>query len=315
MEKGEEIPLRKCSVCLQDIVELGESVSHVLPCFHDLCKKCAAHLLTDSQAFGELWKTTNIQCSTCSVPSNKLLPHVPGQYIVRFTPKQQPTDFCPIHEKEAILFCKDDSCQKPICQKCLLEEHRTHNFVDIEEEKTEKLAALLANVESTARNLENGRKEVLSAKATVAENSAKSIQELQRNKEEICSAISRRFDQEIQNIEGQLAMSNHNTEEAMQWIDWSLAKLRNFRDEATRSSTHEAITKGIILTKNLENDTMKRVLETAVFSYDVHSVTAFSAEDLKMYANAAVAVSSNMEAAQSVNPRHNYNTQGGNLIF
>ncbi len=39
---------------------------------------------------------------------------------------------CKEHKRELSLFCRNKSCQKPICSKCLAE-HKTHDVVDIDE--------------------------------------------------------------------------------------------------------------------------------------------------------------------------------------
>ena len=53
---------------------------------------------------------------------------------------------CTVHNRQLNLYCKETDCQKPICAKCLLDNHRIHEVVDIEKELEEKNESLKAVV-------------------------------------------------------------------------------------------------------------------------------------------------------------------------
>ena len=47
-------------------------------------------------------------------------------------------EWCTVHCKEKSLFCKKRTCQKSVCQLCLIKYHKSHDVVDIKEEQNEK---------------------------------------------------------------------------------------------------------------------------------------------------------------------------------
>ena len=73
-------------------------------------------------------------------------------------------EFCTKHNKQqASLFCKNDGCQKAICQLCVINEHRAHDLVDMKEDKAEKTATLFSKIETTINELQDKKDKYLDA--------------------------------------------------------------------------------------------------------------------------------------------------------
>ena len=85
-----------------------------------------------------------------------------------------------------IRYCKEETCEMPICQKCVVQEHRTHNFVDFDDERAERFAELMSSIDLVTKELEYRRKKALEIiKARTKEGQANTrkpslVQEFQR---------------------------------------------------------------------------------------------------------------------------------------
>ena len=118
------------SVCLEDYKASGARTPRLLPCTHSLCEGCI------KQTMGN--KT--LVCPVCrkkhralhkemSFPQNEyLLLHIQRKKYER----------CGKHGMELVLFCFEDTCQKPICISCL-EGHNKHDVKGMETKEKELL--------------------------------------------------------------------------------------------------------------------------------------------------------------------------------
>ena len=105
----------------------------------------------DEPFIAEMKETVEFKCSHCP-PEHDL--RQSGFTFVK-------SDMCTVHGKIAVLFCKEETCEKPICQKCVVQEHRTHNFVDFDDERAKRFAELMSSIESVTKRLQYRRKKAL----------------------------------------------------------------------------------------------------------------------------------------------------------
>ena len=118
-----------CPVCSEGYTECGEHTAKLLPCTHNVCKKCV-----ENKLFQHFTKT--LSCPVCSeehyfcegveqVKNNDFI-----SLLIEKNQKQM--DLCSVHKKELNLFCKEAACQRLICVRCLKEDHKAHDFDDLE---------------------------------------------------------------------------------------------------------------------------------------------------------------------------------------
>ena len=140
----------KCASCLDNITEIRASSPRVMPCFHHLCETCEKLLSVnyDEPFLAEMKETMQFKCSHCPPE------HDPRRSIFTFVK----SDACPFHGKRVILYCKEETCEMPICQKCVVQEHRTHNFVDFDDERAERFAELMSSIDLVTKKLECRKK-------------------------------------------------------------------------------------------------------------------------------------------------------------
>ena len=143
----------KCASCLDNITKIRASSPRVMPCFHHLCETCEKLLSVnyDEPFLAEMKETMQFKCSHCPPEHN------PRRSIFTFVK----CDACPFHGKRVVLYCKEETCEMPICQKCVVQEHRTHNFVDFDDERAERFAELMSSIDLVTKKLEYRRKKAL----------------------------------------------------------------------------------------------------------------------------------------------------------
>ena len=140
----------RCCICRNEYEVEGRRIPLMLPCSHTFCKECITDLITQATSCGRKW----IACAKCgkrqSIPEGNNFPV--NRYILPFFRKKD-EDMCQIHKKVAILFCKDTECQKGVCASCVVaEEHRTHDLVEMKDEKERLVADISNNIEIITRD-------------------------------------------------------------------------------------------------------------------------------------------------------------------
>ena len=120
-----------CPVCFELYGENEDRLPRILPCHNTLCEKCIKELLRAGNSLRCPFNDNENHRAPKqekSFPQNKyILGHLGGSKF----------ETCKIHIREMSLFCKEVLCDKPICSLCLLEEHKTHEIVDVIEEQKE----------------------------------------------------------------------------------------------------------------------------------------------------------------------------------
>ncbi len=129
-----------CPVCLEKY-NLKERIPRILPCIHSLCTECIGSLMTRPD-YGQ----PQLKCPQCrkihQVSNQGATTFQENVYIVGFIQNMSENfngfSQCKRHARELAFYCRADSCKKPICAKGLLDEHQTHQVVDLEEEQKKR---------------------------------------------------------------------------------------------------------------------------------------------------------------------------------
>ena len=130
------IPRTALSVFEKYTSDEGEHTPRILPCSHTLCQKCIHHMLRrDTLECPECRVVHAAENDVLSFPQNKYIcANITKGRVIPTAPLAPPVseyDSCAEHERDLSLYCKGAKCQKPVCEICLINEHRTHDVIDI----------------------------------------------------------------------------------------------------------------------------------------------------------------------------------------
>ena len=187
-----------CPVCSQDYKVEGSHVPRILACFHTVCEGCIRN---------KLCKGSSLECPQCgtvhsaesgieNIPENEyIISHI-KKMVERSPVKKSQTKGwereCQKHGKIQSIFCNESECQMPICLMCLKDDHKAHDFSDLEEVAEERCAILLEDVRSMKETLQKEKEEFLAVQKIVAQNCQECILEINSVKADLISEIDKR---------------------------------------------------------------------------------------------------------------------------
>ena len=125
--------IQECTVCCEEFTLDGDHIPRILPCSHILCEKCIKDLLQGGNVVCPQWRekfpTQNV---AESFPQNNyVLPIIRRKTKNAQVNVEQRKEVCEEHGREIALFCNEPCCKKSMCQLCMIQKHKTHDFVDL----------------------------------------------------------------------------------------------------------------------------------------------------------------------------------------
>ena len=190
-----------CTICFEAYGDSEDRVPRLLPCTHTFCSSCVERLILnnrivcpqDNQKYKALKGAT-------SFPQNR--------YILRPVKENLNSidefETCERHNRLKTLYCKDVGCNRPICQLCMLQNHKTHKVEDIMEVIENMREAAIKLVELLSSNLHTSLKRVKENKLKMQENVDMLVARL-RNESQANDTL---FDSKVSEIEEQIATVN-----------------------------------------------------------------------------------------------------------
>ena len=211
--------LDSCPVCFERFKEEGDLLPRLLPCTHTLCESCIKQLIRNNK----------LQCPECRV-DHEALKHEKSfpqnKYLMRelsrsSTPSSDKTNTgfekCEMHDQDFIFFCCEEGCQTPICRTCLMNEHRSHDFIEIERAQVQPF---LREVRTLRENLQIKMSTISDTKKKIEGETEKCLVALEEKKEKIIAAFAEMMtevvDQQHNNaVEDELATLGVNIDTLM----------------------------------------------------------------------------------------------------
>ena len=177
----------ECGVCSEDFTVDGIHVPRILPCSHTLCDKCIIDILRRNTE-----DCNTLECPICKnhhPAQNKSQSFPQNQFILplirRKGDRNDQEGRCEKHDRVLSLYCNDPECRKPICQLCMLEEHREHNFVDLPQLQRTRRRVLLSNIEALKGNLQTVKEDLQENKEKLLKKRLELNDNLQASKTQI----------------------------------------------------------------------------------------------------------------------------------
>ena len=228
----------ECPICKYDFTSEGNNVPRILPCSHSLCEMCIKTLLQNNNR-------NILQCPECkkkhpapkeaqSFQQNKFLLPFIRRGIGRM-------ELCKRHLREINIFCNDAECQKPICNLCMIDEHRDHNWVDLQQFKeargkmtSARNESLKKHIETFKQFLQSNREQLVEKCEELSLNVQTCEAEINCKREEkiaaITQTISKCYDQMLQTVRDKSRKEMGNLDAHVASIDGYLEELECFEE-------------------------------------------------------------------------------------
>ena len=193
--------LTHCTICFEAYGDSEDRVPRLLPCTHTFCSTCVGLLIRDSKLVCPQDKREHeAQQGATSFPQNR--------YIL--TPIKDSLcsidefETCERHNRLKTLYCNDVGCKRPICQLCMLQNHKTHGVEDIVDVIENMRETATKTVDLLSSNLRTSLRKVQENKRNMEEDIDMLVARL-RNESKANNKI---FDSKIIKINERIAMVN-----------------------------------------------------------------------------------------------------------
>ena len=185
--------LLSCQVCFEEFEEDGNHIPRLLPCTHTVCETCIKQLIKNNKLeCPECRETHEAKMGEKSFSQNPyLLVQIRRKREDKKENEKIPSEICKKHGKELILFCFEDTCQKPICVSCLVD----HNKHDVKEIEAKEKEVLIKELNTIRLDLETRAKIISKAKKKIAKKTGKCVSDLQKAKEAVANVFDRMIEE------------------------------------------------------------------------------------------------------------------------
>ena len=256
-----------CPVCASNYRVEGDSIPRILPCFCTVCTGCIR---------GKLSKGTSLECPLCGVEhtgqngikniqENRYISHVKKK--VEGSPvKKKKTEGlakeCTKHSKIQSIFCNESGCKMPICLMCLKDEHKGHDFCDLQEVAEERCAAILDDVRSMKETLQKKKDDLLASQKIVAQNCQECTLEINDVTMNLKSEIDRRAASLVYDITEHKKKIDARVNKVLMNIDEKLDIVNEFEAFANTATIFEVKPNMLEELKHAKNQIQSRFSET-----------------------------------------------------
>ena len=225
-----------CPVCFETYDLNGDHIPRILPCFHTLCEKCLVELLQDEES---------LLCPECRVKhsaDNGLKAFPQNKYIVEHIRKIkeiQENKFkkCEEHSRDHSLFCQNAECKRPICQLCMIKEHRSHEVEDMAHVLRGKFSTLVGRIDSMVKQVEHNKNLFVLTGAEVEKLYQPCIKNIEECRDKSIEMLHGMFERKIQAIKDSSNKTKTDIEKDIKLTDEKLAFLDNIRKTTTESKS------------------------------------------------------------------------------
>ena len=247
MADGDDLTV--CPVCSYDYQVEGEHVPYIFSCFHTVCGGCIRDKLKQGP---------NLKCPECgtecygrngteNIRKNEYIISYINKLTPRFPQKKDKTvgreKECSKHGNEQNLFCNESRCQTPICISCLKDEHKAHDFSDLDEVTEEICSALSEDVQWMKQTLQKRKDDFLKVQKAVSQNCQECTLDIIDVKTDLINEINQKAAELVHDITEPKSKVDSRVSEAVANIDEKLVVVKEFEMVAMNKSIFEVETK------------------------------------------------------------------------
>ena len=212
-ERGDHVTC--CIVCSEKYRETGEHCPRIFPCSHTACEGCITQ---------KLLQRFSLDCPQCgashfapdrldSFPTNMYI----LAYIHKTVSRRENKTLCRMHSRKQNLFC--EGCRAPICLMCLKDDHKGHDFRDLEEVKHN------GDIMSVRKNIQRSKEELESLQQKQKEVYQSCMQQIQSKKTELVEMIKEKSAQFVEDLNDKASKFDAEVNHMLNQMNGDLDKL------------------------------------------------------------------------------------------
>ena len=137
-----------CCIC-KEVDNLEERKPLLLPCSHTFCHSCLQQMQSINNKRCPVFRSSWEGQSVDKLPFIRQLVELSEKPKTEI--KSEHKNICAVHNADQILWCKD--CKVSICNQCLIEKHKSCDWILIAARVTELVSNLQESVTSTRKKL------------------------------------------------------------------------------------------------------------------------------------------------------------------
>ena len=213
-----------CPVCAATYTPTGDHALRPLPCGHAVCLNCVS---------GKLMKNNNVNCPLCS-RAHKI--------VIEFESEmQRHKTVCIEHKKEKNLYCTESDCEIPICVLCLKDEHKNHEFGDLDEVMSERRKTLLANVQSLKKKIQTNENRLITVHNEEMKNSNACIESIKEYEKTLIRKIQKKMQKRVTEVQDRKIQLERNSKEAVGKLKDTFQMLESIEETCTGPLSHKRL--------------------------------------------------------------------------
>ena len=256
---NEEDDTTNCSVCFEAYDEAEDHVPRLLPCTHTVCEACVKRLLNRASL-------TCPECRTKHPAENHVRSFPQNKYILANTRRKKIEESteriaeksrnmvencCKKHGKELGFYCNEKSCKMVICPLCMLQDHRNHDVVDVQQVKKHGEAETELKL-----FLLSSKGKLVAMEEEMKRNYENNIEEIQSQREDLIRKLEEKYDKMVQDIKDRMTKLNHDIHGDISAVVANIAEI----DEVDENASAERI-------KKIEAEVRERVSGVRTYNY------------------------------------------------
>ena len=208
-----------CAVCY-NTYDGDSHVPRLLPCSHTLCNQCV-HRLREytGPVFNRPSLIARVRCPQClehhRFDQHRDFPQ--NRYIIEYQlakvkperrdracqaePDGRKFEECREHSRALSLFCKEEKCEKAVCQMCLLHKHRNHSVVDIEDEENKSRAKFQDTCDLIQANIQEKIHDLQDLKVKLHKELTDVKANMEKQRTDLFEQINKHFETNVKKVD------------------------------------------------------------------------------------------------------------------
>ena len=181
-------------------------------------------------------KNNNVNCPLCSKTHKCVI-----EFMGHKKERKHKKTLCTQHKREKNLFCTESDCETPICVLCLKDNHKNHDFGDLDEVMSERCEALLVDVQSLKKKIQINENRLIAVRKEEMKSSDACIESIMEYEEQLVKKIKKKMQTMVKKVQDNKAQLEHNSQEAIDKMNDTLQMLESIEETSSGSLSHKRL--------------------------------------------------------------------------
>ena len=242
-----------CPVCSEDYTTEGEHVAKILPCTHTVCWHCISKKLYR-------YLDESLNCPICNTDhhfDDGGIQSISDNPYISMLVKTCMQDMCPVHAKRQCLFCNEPTCQRAICPLCLQNEHKNHDFDELEAAKQKRRAEIRKDLDQTRKKLKSSKELLMALKTTNNLKNRACEDQIKQQKDQAIKILTERFDKLVEDVQERKMKIDESVDNALAETESNLLTVANVEGTIDDEATCEELSDKLGIVRNLASSPLK----------------------------------------------------------